>query len=160
VREGSPPTVDEVDDLLWSALGHTDIDPPGLGILLGVVQDLLVRDIAWLLMTRADAELHFELWRQVMTAADDDLLPPAGSLCAFAAWLSGRGAVAATAIDRVAEVAPDYRMLRLIRDALESGLSPDYWDERLSSVGDRLAAGGSGSSASANAGAGAGEAAG
>jgi hypothetical protein len=131
VHEGSAPTAHEVDALLWSALGHAEIDPPGLGILLGVVQDRRVRDIAWLLMSRIDADLHFDLWRQVMNAAEDDLLAPAGALCAFAAWLAGRGALAATAVDRVAEVAPDYPMLGLIREALESGLDPDRWEGRL-----------------------------
>jgi hypothetical protein len=111
-------------------------------------------------MTRADAELHFQLWRQVMTAADDDLLAPAGSLCAFAAWLAGRGAVAATAVDRVAEVAPDYPMLLLIRDAIESGLSPDAWEDRTAPVDMSLAADARDPSASANAGAGAGDEAG
>jgi hypothetical protein len=68
-----------------------------------------------------------------MTLADDDL-PPAGSLCAFAAWLAGRGALAATAVDRVSEVAADYPMLGLIRDALESCMSPDVWQDYLESL--------------------------
>src|SRR4029079_14386587 len=87
-----------------------------------------VRDVAWALVSRDDAERHFEGWRQVMTAADDDLMAPAGALCAFAAWLSGRGALAATAADRVDEVRPDYSFLGLIRDVLESGMSPASWE--------------------------------
>jgi hypothetical protein len=139
VGDGDPPGVYEVEGLLLSGLGSAEIDAAGLGILLGVVQDQFVRDIAWLLITRADADLHFELWRQVMTAADDDLLAPAGALCAFAAWLNGRGALAATAADRVAEAAPDYPMLGMIRDALESGMNPDVWEDHLDALEDSVA---------------------
>jgi hypothetical protein len=115
--------------LIGSSLGIDRIGGATLGMMLGGVQDLLSRDVAWLLMSRDDADRHFELWRQVMTVADDDLLPPAGALCAFAAWLAGRGALASTAVERVAEVAPDYPFLELIRHALESGMNPDTWDE-------------------------------
>jgi hypothetical protein len=116
-----------VSHLVRSALGNDRIHSSTLGRLLGAVQDLRARDVAWLLMTRGDADRHFEVWRQVMNAADDDMLPPAGTLCAFAAWLSGRGAVAATAADRVADVDPHYPFLGLVGDIVESGMSPDAW---------------------------------
>jgi hypothetical protein len=123
-----------IADVIASALGRDAVDSVTLGTLLGAVQDLRNRDLAWMLISRDDADAHFELWRQIMTAADDDLLAPAGSLCAFAAWLAGRGALAATAADRVAEVAADYPMLGLVRDALESCMSPDVWQEYLDSL--------------------------
>jgi hypothetical protein len=123
-----------VTDVIASALGKDVVDSVTLGTLLGAVQDLRSRDLAWILMSREDADSHFEVWRLVMTLADDDLLPPAGSLCAFAAWLAGRGALAATAVDRVSEVAADYPMLGLIRDALESCMSPDVWQDYLESL--------------------------
>jgi hypothetical protein len=127
VDEGSDP--EGMSTLIESSLGIDRVGGAALGMLLGGVQDLLARDVAWLLMTRDDADRHFELWRQVMTVADDELLPPAGALCAFAAWLAGRGALAATAVERVAEVAPEYPFLELIAHAIESGMSPDVWAE-------------------------------
>jgi hypothetical protein len=133
-------TVDDGDDairvgrLVRSALGNEPIDSATLGRLLGAVQDLRARDVAWFLMTRGDADRHFEAWRQVMNAADDDMLAPAGTLCAFAAWLSGRGALAATAADRVADVDPDYPFLGLISDIVESGMSPSAWEDYRASL--------------------------
>jgi hypothetical protein len=118
-----------VDDLVWLALGRPDLDSTTVAMLLGAVQDLRARDAVWSLMTRDDAAEHFELWRQVMRAADDDLMAPAGTLCAFAAWLSGQGAVAATAAAAVARVSPHYSFLALIVDILHSGMGPAAWDE-------------------------------
>jgi Domain of unknown function (DUF4192) len=135
-----PLMVDDAEDsirvsrLVRSALGNDQIHSATLGRLLGAVQDLRARDVAWLLMTRDDAGRHFEVWRQVMNAADDDMLPPAGTLCAFAAWLSGRGALAATAADQVADVDPDYPFLELVGDILESGMSPDTWHDYRASL--------------------------
>jgi hypothetical protein len=128
------PDSTRVSDLVRSALGNDRIHSATLGRLLGAVQDLRARDVAWLLMTRADADRHFEVWRQVMSSADDDMVAPAGTLCAFAAWLSGRGALAATAADRVAAVDPDYPFLGLICDILVSGMSPDVWRDYRASL--------------------------
>jgi hypothetical protein len=127
VDEGSD--LERMSTLIESSLGIDRIGGAALGMLLGGVQDLLARDVAWLLMTRDNADRHFELWRQVTTVADDELLPPAGALCAFAAWLAGRGALAAMAVERVAEVAPDYPFLELIAHAIQSGMNPDVWGE-------------------------------
>jgi hypothetical protein len=142
---GDGPDAMRVDDLLRLALGGCYLDPETLGTLLGAVQDSGAQELAWLLMTRADAERHFEVWRQVMNAADPELLPPAGSLCAFAAWLSGRGALADVVAERVAEADPDHRLLVLVRDLLAAGVCPDVWDERRETVttvsGDWLEAG-------------------
>ncbi|HSS67142.1 MAG TPA: DUF4192 family protein, partial [Nocardioidaceae bacterium] len=125
---GESPDSVSVDELVRSALASDPVSSPTLGRLLAVVQDLLARDVAWFLMTRGDADRHYELWRQVMIMADDDLMAPAGTLCAFAAWLSGRGALASTAAERVAQVRPDYPFLELIIDILVSGMSPDRWE--------------------------------
>jgi hypothetical protein len=117
-----------LDDLIEASLASDATARESVAVLLGAVQQLDARDVAWALMSRDAATRHFELWRRVMRSADDDLMAPAGVLCAFAAWLSGSGAVAATACDRVAEVAPGYRFLGLVRDILARGLSPDRWD--------------------------------
>jgi hypothetical protein len=120
---------DEMADAVVSALG-CELDADDMAWLLALAQDIDARDAAWWLMSRADATMHFELWRQVMQVAPDDLMPPAGSLCGFAGWLAGKGALAAFAVERVAEVAPQYSMMRLLRDVIDSSLSPDVWETR------------------------------
>jgi Domain of unknown function (DUF4192) len=125
----SPARWDHLEELILSSLASSEVARSGRGVLLGAVQDLDARDLAWVLMSRESASRHFELWRDVMRAADDDLLAPAGTLCAFAAWLSGGGALAATAVERVAAIQPNYPFLGLICDILSMGLSPDRWEE-------------------------------
>jgi hypothetical protein len=132
VEEG--PNSTHVEDVVKTALGRDRIPASTLGMLLGAVQNLHARDVAWSLMSRDTAVQHFELWRQVMAAADDDLMAPAGTLCAFAAWLSGNGALAALALGRVAEVCPDYSFLGLIAEILAGGINPDLWEDYRSSL--------------------------
>jgi hypothetical protein len=127
--EADEASASAVEDLIRSALGGAELEPATLGMLLGAVQDLRARDVAWALMSRDDAADHYELWRQVMRAADDDLMAPAGTLCAFAAWLSGQGALAATAAAAVARVSPHYSFLALIADILHSGMPPAAWEQ-------------------------------
>jgi hypothetical protein len=111
------------------ALGRDELDLATISELLTMVQDLGHRDAAWMMMTRSVATDHFDLWRQVMCAAPDDLMPPAGALCAFAAWLSGHGVLAAHACERVAEVAPEYSMLGLVQQALATCVDPATWTQ-------------------------------
>jgi Domain of unknown function (DUF4192) len=121
---GSSPVMRRI---VTDALDRDELDLATIAELLTMVQDLGHRDAAWMMMTRPDAADHFELWRQVMRVAPDDLLPPAGTLCAFAAWLSGHGVLAAHACERVAEVATEYSMLGLVQQALEMGVDPAIW---------------------------------
>lgn len=92
------------------------------------VQQIRHRDEAWLLMTRANAHRHLELWRVVMQSVPDALLPPVGALTAFAAWLSGHGVLASHAAERVLEVDETYSMALLVIEALHASLNPRTWD--------------------------------
>ncbi|MGI8433210.1 MAG: DUF4192 domain-containing protein [Nocardioidaceae bacterium] len=104
-------------------------------VLLAAVQDLAARDAAWALMRRDNADDHFQLWRHVMRLAPDELLPPAGSLAAFGAWLGGHGVLASHALDRVAEVDASYSMARLLRTLLDLSINPDVWEAVEGSTG-------------------------
>lgn len=92
--------------------------------LLGYVQTITARDAAWTMMSHRNAAGHLRVWRQVMRMAPDRLLPPAGSLAAFAAWLSGRGTLASHALDRVTDVDPSYSMAVVVRALILSGSDP------------------------------------
>ncbi len=93
------------------------------------VQDVSMRDVAWMMVRRANAKEHFQLWRQLMVLAPAELMAPVGGLAAFAAWVAGSGVLASHAADRVEEVSPGYPMARLLRQALEQCVNPKAWDE-------------------------------
>ena len=98
------------------------------GRLLALVAVDEMRDGAWTLMTREDADRHVDLWRDLVRRAPRELLPAAGSLLAFAAWLDGDGALAWCALDRVASVDPGYRMAGFVGALLERAVPPSTWE--------------------------------
>lgn len=106
-----------------------EVSPDDLAGLLMAVQEVSRRDVAWTMIDRENANDHFVLWREVMTVAPDELMAPAGSLTGFAAWLTGRGVLAAHAADRVTQVAPAYSMGLLLHQVLEATLDPASWDD-------------------------------
>lgn len=87
------------------------------------------RDRAWSMMGRADAELHRELWLQVLRRVVPPYEPAVACLAGFAAWLSGDGALAWCAIDRALAADPGCRPAELIRQLLEHAVSPRAWEE-------------------------------
>jgi hypothetical protein len=97
-----------------------------------LLDHLAVRDAAWRRITGDDWELAF--WSDVTRRAVPDLVAAPASLLAFAAWLAGHGALANVALDRALAQRPDYGMARLLRDALDRGVSPavlDGWPARV-----------------------------
>lgn len=86
-----------------------------------------VRDLAWAQVTRANAVAHLEVWSQVARKVVPPWEPAVLSLTAFCAWLSGNGALAWCALDRVELADPDYSMAELIRETLRNGLPPTSW---------------------------------
>jgi hypothetical protein len=103
------------------------LDDTEVGRLLVACTKVELRDEAWLLMDRASAAAHVELWRDVVRRSPTDLLAAPAALLAFAAWLSGHGALAWCALDRCAEADPGYRMAGLVAGALEQALPPTAW---------------------------------
>jgi len=91
-------------------------------------QFIQVRDEAWTMMSRADAHRHLDLWRQVLRRVPPPYEPAVGCLAAFAAWLSGDGALAGCALERALAADPDYSMARLIDDTLRQAIPPSRWD--------------------------------
>ena len=94
-------------------------------LLLVSVTDL--RDVALAEMSRENAADHVELWRDLVRRSPADLVPAASTLLAFAAWLSGHGALAWCALDRCAEVDEKYPLAECIRDLLEGAVPPSAW---------------------------------
>lgn len=100
-------------------------------------QDLRVRDAAWSLITRPDAERHQRFWLDVTRRVPDALVLAPAALLGWAAWQAGHGALAWIAVDRCREVAPHYGLAAILARCLEEALPPDTldldfrWDEGL-----------------------------
>jgi hypothetical protein len=104
-------------DLLRRGGPLTDDEVAWLGVLL--VQ-LEVRDDA-LMHTDPD---RLDLWRDVLRRVEPPFAAAPACLTAYAAYLSGDGALANVALDRAVEVNPDYSMAALLRDIMLSGIPP------------------------------------
>jgi hypothetical protein len=87
-----------------------------------------LRDLAWCRMTRSAAEDHVRLWRPLVQACPDELAASPASVLAFAAWLSGHGALAWCAVDRALQADPGHTLARLVSDMLDAALPPARWE--------------------------------
>jgi len=95
--------------------------------LVVAVLDLELRDVVWTHMTHANARAHLELWSDIVRRTPDDFLAAPATLLAFAAWLTGQGALAWCALDRVHKVDPDYSLADLVAGALTAAMPPSCW---------------------------------
>jgi hypothetical protein len=129
-----PAVLSDLDRLLVHRAAPHEMSPADAASLLVAVQRTPLRNAVLARLTRADANVDFELWRQVMRNAPDDLLAPAGTLAGLAAWLDGQGPLAWLAVERVEGVSPGYPMCRVLRDILNAALSPDTWEELRSTL--------------------------
>jgi len=101
------------------------VEDAGRALLL--VAGVPLRDVAWAEMSRADAQGHVELWRDLVRRSPRHLRPAPACLLAFAAWLSGHGALAWCALDRCVEVDPEYSMAACVAELLERAVPPSVW---------------------------------
>ncbi len=88
-----------------------------------------LRDLVWSQLTRDSAAQHVQLWTGVLTRAPQELAPAPAILLAFAAWLSGHGALAWCALDRCLAADPDDELAALLAQALEEAVPPSAWDD-------------------------------
>jgi hypothetical protein len=97
---------------------------------------IAVRDLAWELITPANARDMVRVWVHVARWAPTDWAPPALSLAAFAAWLTGDGACAVAAAQRALGIDPGYSMGALMLRLATSGIAPDAWHQVAGRVRD------------------------
>ncbi|MBM9460554.1 DUF4192 domain-containing protein [Nocardioides sp. zg-536] len=109
VEAGAPPEVDE------------------LAVLLRVLQVPRVRDAAWTLIRRAEAEAHVRFWEAVVVRCPDALLGPPAALLGWAAWQAGDGARAWAAVDRCRASAPGYGLAEHLARLLSEAAPPEVW---------------------------------
>lgn len=96
--------------------------------LVAACRDQDLRDVAWSLITRESASRHTDFWTDVVRRTPPAWCAAPAGLLAFAAWLSGQGALAWCAVDRCRESDPDYSMADRIADILEAALPPHSWE--------------------------------
>lgn len=98
-----------------------------LGRLLVGLQDVELRDVVWGKQCAENATGHLDFWREVVRRTPQPLLAPPSTLLAFAAWLSGQGALAWCAVDRAVLVEPDYSLAQTITEILAKAVPPSLW---------------------------------
>ena len=101
-----------------------------LARLLAGMRDPLVRDAAWMVMTRDTAREQVGFWACVVRRSPPEVLAAPAALLGFAAWLSGQGALAWCAIDRCRESVPDYGLAGLLAELLVHAVPPSAWEAR------------------------------
>ncbi|MBA3530017.1 MAG: DUF4192 domain-containing protein, partial [Propionibacteriaceae bacterium] len=90
--------------------------------------DVQVRDVAWALISRADADRHVHLWGQVVARTIAPFEPAVLCLLGMAAWISGNGALQNCCADRAARIDPTYSMTGLLEEINQRALPPSFWD--------------------------------
>jgi hypothetical protein len=110
-------------------------DMPLVARLLRDIAVTPLRDLVWSLMTRTNATEHVRLWTDVVRQAPVPLVAPAAGLLAFAAWLSGDGALAWCAVERSLGADPDHTLAHLVARALELAVPPTEWSPPSPPVG-------------------------
>lgn len=103
------------------------LDVEEAGRMAVAMVNIQVRDVAWSEMTRDNAGVHVELWRDLVRRVRLDLRAAPAALLGFAAWLAGDGALAWCAVERCQESEPDYNLARLLSQALAAAVSPSTW---------------------------------
>jgi hypothetical protein len=101
--------------------------PHELARLVRALTEVQLRDVAWAAMNSKDAETHVRLWTDVVVQCPQELLAAPAGLLAFAAWLSGHGALAWCAVDRSLQSDPDHSLARLVAQALDGAVPPSTW---------------------------------
>ena len=114
---------DTVHQFVHDQVPLSDLDAARM---LAGIQDIDLRDAAWLAMSQSDAHEHVALWTDLTRRAPEEVHTPAAGLLAFASWLSGDGARAWVAIDQIPEPST-YNLAQLVAAALTHAVPPDSW---------------------------------
>lgn len=93
------------------------------------VVDPARRDECWAWLDRAGARGAVDLWTDALGRLPDDHAGDVAAVLAFAAWLSGDGALAWCAVDRCREVQEHNSLASLVSQLLTGSVSPDLWTE-------------------------------
>ena len=105
--------------------GPTEAEAIEIAVL---ARDVVVRDAAWILMSREHAADHVALWRRVVSVSVWPCEAAPLGMLAMAGWLSGNGALLNCCIERLERVAPEYSLLQLCREISDQAVPPSHYD--------------------------------
>ncbi len=120
-------------------LGTAQVSDEVCARLALLAVDKTVRDHAWALITREDAEEHAELWRQVVARVSPVLSAGPLGLLGMAAWISGHGALQNVCGERLAEIHPDYTLGGILLDLSSRAVPPSAWESWASDMRREMA---------------------
>lgn len=124
-----------------AAISESAVPDERTCLLLGLlVTDVHIRDLAWALISPANAEDHIRLWGGVVAQVPPTLAAAPLCLLGMAGWVSGAGALLNCCCERLAEVDPHYSMGRLLADISERALPPSLWQQMRGEVQAELRA--------------------
>lgn len=114
-----------------------DIDAATAAEVIGAMADVRVRDtVLWEASSWSPDQLQRALVAAelLVRCAPRGWLAPVATVYAAMAWLTGDGARASIALDRVREEQPGYSLARLIGLAISGGMPPESWRDSLASL--------------------------
>lgn len=111
------------------SLGRGVIDDLTCARLSMLAVEVSVRDLAWSMMTRKNAEQHLALWRSVVSRVVPELSAAPLGLMGMAAWISGNGALQNLCGERLGEIHPGYSLGSLLLDLSDRAVPPSAWME-------------------------------
>jgi hypothetical protein len=97
-----------------------------LGLL---AREVKVRDVAWAMISRKDAEQHRRVWAHVVARTVPPLEAAPLCLLGFSAWICGDGAMMNCCVQRASDVDPNYSFGQLLARISQQALPPRLWDE-------------------------------
>lgn len=86
------------------------------------------RDEVWAWLDRAAAHRCVALWTDAVRRLPDSHIAAPAAVLAFAAWLTGDGALAWCAVDRSREAEPGHSLANLVAGLLDSATAPSVWE--------------------------------
>lgn len=113
-----------VRSVMREAVAVGEIAESDLPRLLADLRILELTDVAWSAIEPGDADVHVELWRDLVRRAPEGYVDGPACLLAFAAWLAGDGALAWCGLDRCG---PDIPMADMLKELLYSAVPPRLW---------------------------------
>lgn len=121
--------VKAVQTAVSDALVAAEITDEQCAVLALLCIDVVVRDHAWAMMSRENAEEHVRLWRQVVARVPDDISAAPLGLLGMAAWISGNGALLNCCAEQLSVVHPDYGLGEALAELSDRAIPPAAWDE-------------------------------
>lgn len=116
-------------ELVTTALDGDTLEDETCARMAVLTTDVMVRDVAWSLITTERADDHARLWAQVVRRTIDRYaLGPLG-LTGVAAWIGGNGALMNCCIERAERIDPSYSLISLLDELNLRGIPPTAWHE-------------------------------